>query len=100
MGQAPGFLGLQPAVLLSRDVIRRLRQLDETADLDDGLALGDHLLGGLEVADDLLRRVHGAFHAQALGPVWPDEDSHSTWTDFRYPGYSHISPDHLPVANY
>ena len=35
----------------------RLRHLDDTADLDDGLALSDHLFGGLELADDLLRCV-------------------------------------------
>ncbi len=47
--------------------------------------MGDQLLGGLELADDLLGCVSGAFHGEVLGPVWPDEDSHSPWTDFRDP---------------
>jgi len=29
--------------------------------------------------------VPGAFHGRVPGPVWPDEDSHSPWTDFRGP---------------
>jgi len=66
-------------------VVGRLRHLDDAADVDDGLALGDQLLGGLELADDLLRRVPGAFHGRVPGPVWPDEDSHSPWTDLRGP---------------
>jgi len=77
-------------------VVGRLCHLDDTADLDDGLALGDQLLGGLllrrslrlELADDLLRRVPGAFHGRVPGPVWPDEDSHSPWTDCRGPHHS------------
>jgi len=47
--------------------------------------LGNPLLGGLELADDLLRCVPGAFHGEVPGPVWPDEDSHSAWTGFRGP---------------
>ena len=51
------------------------------ADVSDGFALGYQLIGRFELADDLLRRVPGAFHGQDLGPVWPDEDSHSPWID-------------------
>jgi hypothetical protein len=39
----------------------------------------------LELADDLLRRVPGAFHGRVPGPVWPVEDSHSPWTGSRGP---------------
>jgi len=62
LGQPPGLLSLHPAVLLPPAVIRRLRHLDDAADLDNGLALCDQLLGALELADDLLRRMPGAFH--------------------------------------
>ncbi len=40
-------------------MIRRLRHLDDSADVGDGLALGDQLLGSFELADDLLRHVPG-----------------------------------------
>ena len=56
-------------------VAGRLRHLDYAADLDDGL----------ELADDLLRRVPGPFHGEAPGPAWPDGNSHPPWTDFRGP---------------
>jgi len=85
LGQPPGIFGLHPTVLLPSAVVGRLRHFDDTADVDDGLALGDQLLGSFELADDLLRRVPGAFHGEVPGPVWPDEDSHSPWTDFRDP---------------
>jgi len=78
-------------------VIRRLSHFDDTADLDDGLALGDQLLGGLELADDLLRCVSGAFHGEVPGPVWPDEDSHSPWTDFRGPRHE-VFADEQPTT--
>ena len=58
-------------------MVGRLRYLDDTADLDDGLALSDQLLGGLELADNLLRCVPGAFHSEVPGPVWPAEEFHS-----------------------
>jgi hypothetical protein len=47
--------------------------------------LGDQLLGDFGLANDLLRCVPGAFHDGVPGPVWPYEDSHSPWTDFRGP---------------
>ena len=85
LGQPPGLLGLHTPVLLPPAVVGRLRHLDDAADVGDGLALGDQLLGGLELADDLLSCVPGAFHGRVPGPVWPAEDSHSPWTDFRGP---------------
>jgi hypothetical protein len=63
-------------------VVSRLRHLEDAADVADGLALGNQLLGGLELADDLLGCVPGAFHGGVPGPVWPAEDSHSPWTGF------------------
>jgi len=52
---------------------------------DDGLALGNQLLGSLELADDLLRGVPGAFDGEVPGTVWPDEDSHAPSTDSQGP---------------
>jgi len=85
LSQPSGLLGLHPSVLLTPAVVGRLRHLDDAADVGDGLALGDQLLGGLEFADDLLRCVPGAFHGGIPGPAWPAEDSHSPWTGFRGP---------------
>jgi len=66
-------------------VIGRLGDLDGTANVGDGLALGDQLLGGFELADDLLGCVADSLHGEVPGPVWPDEDSHSPWTNFQGP---------------
>jgi len=85
LSQPSGLLGLHAAVLLSPEEIRGLCHLDNTADLDDGLALGDQLLRGFQLADDLLGRVPGALHGYVSGPVWPDEYTHLPWTDFRGP---------------
>ena len=57
--------------------------LNGAADIGDGLALGDQLLSGFELADDLLGCVKDAFHGEVPGIVLPDEDSHSPWTEFR-----------------
>jgi len=76
-------------------VVCLLRHFDDTADLDDGLALGDQLLGDFELADDLLRRVPGASHGEVPGPIWPDEHSHSPWIDLRGPGHHHLKSGHL-----
>ena len=46
LSQPPGLLGLHAAVLLPPAVIRRLRHLDDPADVGHGLALRDQLLGG------------------------------------------------------
>ncbi len=62
-----------------------LRDLQGFTDVDDGLAMGDQLLSGLALADDLLRCVAGSFHGGAPGPVWPDQDSHPPWTDSQGP---------------
>jgi len=73
LGHPFGFRGLIPAALLKPTVV--------------GRALADQLFGCLELADDLLGCVHGAFHGRAPGPVWPDDEvSHSVWTRFRGPG--------------
>jgi hypothetical protein len=82
-------------------VIRRLRHLDNSANVGDGLALGDQLIGGplllfekaspaqkpfgLELANELLRCMPGAFHGLVPGLDLPTEDFHSTWTGFRGP---------------
>ena len=34
---------------------------------------------------ELLSCLKDSFHGEVLGPVWPDEDSHSPWTDFLGP---------------
>jgi hypothetical protein len=47
--------------------------------------LGDQLLRGFELADDLLGCMPGAFHGRVPGPVLPDENSHSPWTNRRGP---------------
>lgn len=93
LGQSLGLLGLHAAVLLPAAVVRRLCHLDDAANVGDGIALSDQLLGGpllrrclgLELADDLLRCVPGAFHGRVTDPVWPAQDSHSPWTGFRGP---------------
>ena len=83
LSQPFGLLGLHAAVLLLPAVVVRLGHLNGAADVGDGLALGDQLLSGLELADDLLGCVADAFHGGVPGPVWPDEDS---FTMDRSPG--------------
>ena len=85
LGQPFGLLGLHAAVLLLPAVVSRLGDLNGAADVGDGLALGSQLLSGLKLADDLLGCVADSFHGEVPGPVWPDEDSHSPWTDFQGP---------------
>lgn len=80
LGEASGLLSLHPPVLLSPALVGRLGQLDDTTDFDDGHAVGDQLLGGLEFANDLLGRLPGAFHDQVPSPFSTAEDSHSHWT--------------------
>ena len=43
--------------------------LDDPADVGDGLALSDQLLGGSQLADDLLGWLPGAFHGGVPGLV-------------------------------
>jgi hypothetical protein len=69
-------------------VVGRLGHLDGAANGRAGFALSDQLLSGLEFADGLLVCVANAFHGEAPGPVWPDEASHSHWTDFQGPHQS------------
>ena len=64
LSQPSGLLGLHSPVLLSPAVVRRLHHLQDPADVGDGLALSDQLLGGFELADGLLRCVPGAFHGR------------------------------------
>jgi hypothetical protein len=45
------------------------------------LALGKQLVSRFELANDLLGCVTGSFHGGIPGPVLPDEDSHSLWTN-------------------
>ena len=52
--------------------------LQDAADVKNGLALGN---SSFELADDLLGNESGSFHGGVPGPVWPNQDSHSLWTD-------------------
>ncbi len=88
-----GLFCLHADIQLTPAVVGGLRDLQNLAGLCDGLALGNQLVSysllrrslRLELADDLLGCVSGSFHGGVPGPVWPDEDSHSPWTDSRGP---------------
>ena len=54
----------------------RLRHFDDAADAGNGLALSDQLLGGLELADDLLGCVPDEFHVGVPILVWPAAGFH------------------------
>jgi hypothetical protein len=56
-GQLLGLLGLHASVKLPPAVVGGLSDLQGTADVGDGLALGQYLLSCFELADDLLRYV-------------------------------------------
>jgi hypothetical protein len=66
-------------------VVGGLGNLEDAADIGDGLALGDQLISCFELADDLLGCVESSFHGAVPSLVWPDEDSHSPWTDSQGP---------------
>ena len=66
-------------------MIIRLRHLDNTADLNDGLDLGDQPLRRCLLANDLLGRMPGALHGEAPDSVWPAEGSHSPRAGFLRP---------------
>ena len=66
-------------------MVSGLRHLQGSADVSNGLALGDQLLSGFQLADDLLGSMAGSFHGGVPGPAWPNEVSHPPWTDFRGP---------------
>ena len=81
-----GGMSLSAAVLAHHLAGEPLRYPEHgAADVGDGLALGDQLLGRFELADDLLRRVPDAFHDEVPGPAWPVEDSHSPRTGVQGP---------------
>lgn len=61
------FLSPHVTLILTRAVVSRLRYLVDAAGLDEGLDLGDQLFGGLELVDDLLRRVPGPSHGEFSG---------------------------------
>jgi hypothetical protein len=50
-------------VELAPAVIREFKELEGATDVGDGLALGDQLIAGLELEDDLPRDVTDSFHA-------------------------------------
>lgn len=82
LGQSLGILSLHGSVLLLPAVTGRLDDLNSTADIGNGHALSDQLLSGFELAYNLLGRVADSFDGEDAGPVRPDADSHSPWTDF------------------
>jgi hypothetical protein len=57
--------------MLSPALVGRLGHLKGPADLGNGLALGDQLLGGRELAKDLLRSVADTFRAGSR-PALPE----------------------------
>ena len=63
-------------------MVGRFGDLQDRADIGNGLALDGQLISRFELVDDLLRRVAGSFHGGVSGPVWPDKDSHSPCIDF------------------
>ena len=94
LGQSLGLLGLHAAIELPSAVVGGLKTLQGSANVGDGLALGNQLLRGLELADDLLGCLSGSLHGGVPRPVWPDEDSLSRRTDFQGPRqWEHESGD-------
>ena len=73
---------------------------DGSANVGDSLALGDQLLSGFELADDLLSCVADLCHGEDPSPVWPDEDSHSPWSDFQGPCQRYGKAEIGRVADY
>lgn len=65
-------------------MVGRLGHFNETADFDEEHALGDELLGGFELTDDLLGCMPGTFNGQN-----PSKSgmmgSHQPWIDHRGP---------------
>lgn len=88
LGQPFGLLGLHAALQLPPAVVGRLNDLKRTADINDGLALSKQLVSSLALEDDLLRCVANSLNSGVPILVWPDEDSHSTWTGFQEPRLS------------
>ena len=50
-----------------------LGDLEDTADVGNGLALGNQLISRFELAVDLLKCEDSSFHDGVPGPAWPDE---------------------------
>jgi len=82
---------LNTAVELALAVIGGLRHLQCTAEIGYGLTVGRQLLNGFEPENNLQGCVADSLHGGVPGPVWPDEDSHSPWTNSK-------APRHLSVA--
>jgi hypothetical protein len=62
-------MGLHAAVLVPPAEIRQLSHLDDEAEKSRRRSCpGDQLLGGLKLADEVLRCVPGAFHGRVTGP--------------------------------
>jgi len=76
---------LNTAVELALAVIGGLRHLQCTAEIGYGLTVGRQLLNGFEPENNLQGCVADSLHGGVPGPVWPDEDSHSPWTNSKAP---------------
>jgi hypothetical protein len=69
--------GSRASALLYAAVVCALRYQDQSADVDDRLALGNQLPDSFGFAYVLLRLVSGAFHGGVPGPFRPSGNSHS-----------------------
>jgi len=67
--QPLGLLGLHTAVELPPAVVGRLSDFKDATNVSNGLALGQQLLSGFELADDLLGGMAGSFHGGVPGLV-------------------------------
>jgi len=83
-----GLFCIHSTVELPPAVVGGLGDFENSAGVRNCLALSKQLVSRFELADDLFGYVPGAFHGGVPGPVWPDEDSHSPWTDFWGPRHS------------
>jgi len=61
IGHAAGLLGMHPAVLLPPAMVSRLHHFDATSDVDVVHTVGEVLLDGLDIANNLLRCVPRTF---------------------------------------
>jgi hypothetical protein len=76
-------------------VVGRFGNLEVAAGVRDCLAIGIELISRLELVDDLLGCVASSFHGGVPGPVWPDEVSHSPWTDLQGTRHWRVIPEGL-----
>jgi hypothetical protein len=72
-------------------------QFDGTANVDNGLDLGDQLLDGFELADDVLGCLPGALNARVSGPGWADEGFYSPWNNLQGPAQLLLIEDCAPA---